>query len=174
MSFKFLKSLFIIFTFISVIEAESFDSKEKLVGNILKNTLETYHYKKLTIDDSVSQKAFAEYVKKIDYGKQFLFQKDIKTLEKYQFLLDDYMNSSEPKVIKDSMKLVNAGVKRADSFRKEFFKKGFDFSKDESLQLDPDKRSFPKNLKEQKELWRKLLSKQLSLGIYISLMKTKS
>ena len=38
-------------------------TKDKVVGSILKNALESYHYKKMRIDDSVSLKAFEEYLK---------------------------------------------------------------------------------------------------------------
>ena len=148
----------------------AFQSKDKLVGNILKSTLETYHYKKLSIDDSVSQKAFAEYLKKIDFGKQFLLKKDVKKLEKFQFSLDDFMVSGDKKIIDLSIKLVSSGVKRAESFRKEFFKKGFNFEKKESLELDPEKRSFPKTEKEQKELWRKIF-KQATLSRYLDILQ---
>ena len=58
-------------------------SKDRLVGSILKNALETYHYTKNKINDDISDKAFEEFLKKIDYGKQFLLQKDVKDLEKY-------------------------------------------------------------------------------------------
>ena len=118
------KSVILLILIMVSVDSRAFQSKDKLVGNILKSTLETYHYKKLSIDDSVSQKAFAEYLKKIDFGKQFLLEKDVKGLEKFQFKLDDFMVSGDKKVVEESMKLVSSGVKRAEGFRKEFFKKG--------------------------------------------------
>ena len=149
-------------------DVNAYNSKDKLVGNILKSTLETYHYKKMVIDDSVSQRAFVEYIKQIDFGKQFLLKKDVKKLEKYQFMLDDFMLNGDAKVINDSMNLVFAGVKRADSYRQEFFKKGFDFKKSESIELDPEKRKYLDNEAQQKELWRKLF-KQATLSRYLDL-----
>ena len=118
------KSVILLILILVSVNSHAFQSKDKLVGNILKSTLETYHYKKLSIDDSVSQKAFAEYLKKIDFGKQFLLEKDVKSLEKFQFKLDDFMVSGDKKVVEESMKLVSSGVKRAEGFRKEFLKKG--------------------------------------------------
>ena len=38
-------------------------SKDRLVGSILKNALETYHYTKKKINDDVSEKAFEEFLK---------------------------------------------------------------------------------------------------------------
>ena len=163
-------SFIVLFLFVAVNDGLAFQSKDKLVGNILKSTLETYHYKKLNIDDSVSQKAFAEYLKKIDFGKQFLLKKDVKSLENFQFELDDFMVSGDKRIIEKSMKLVSTGVKRVEGFRKEFFKKGFDFSKKESLELDPEKRNYSKNVKEQKELWRKIF-KQATLSRYLGILQ---
>ena len=119
------KSMILLILILVSIDSFAFQSKDKLVGNILKSTLETYHYKKLNIDDSVSQKAFAEYLKKIDFGKQFLLEKDVKSLERFQFKLDDFMVSGDKLIVDESMKLVSSGVKRAEDFRKEYFKKRF-------------------------------------------------
>lgn len=43
--------------------------REKLIGNILKNALETYHYRGTKITDEVSQKAFQQYLKKSGWIK---------------------------------------------------------------------------------------------------------
>ena len=94
-----------------------------MVGNILKSTLESYHYKKLKINDSVSPKTFAQYIKKIDFGKQFLLQKNVVSLEKYQFELDDFMITGNNKIVDDSQEMINDGVKRAEKFRKVFSKR---------------------------------------------------
>ena len=56
-------------------------SKDRLIGSILKNALETYHYTKKKINDDVSEKAFEEFLKKVDYGKQFLLESEVKSLE---------------------------------------------------------------------------------------------
>tara|TARA_B100000927_G_C16456408_1_gene465987 strand:- start:738 stop:1544 length:807 start_codon:yes stop_codon:yes gene_type:complete len=163
-------SINILFLIIFSNASGAFESKDKLVGNILKSTLESYHYKKLKINDSVSQKAFAQYIKKIDFGKQFLLKKNVMALEKYQFELDDFMITGNNKIVDESQELINDGVKRAEKFRGEFFKKGFNFKKKESLELDPDKRKFAKTIKEQKELWRKIF-KQATLARYLDILQ---
>ena len=65
--------------------------RERFISNIIKNTLETYHYRRMKIDDSVSQKAFAEFLKKMDYGKQFFLKSDVEELQKYQFKMRFYL-----------------------------------------------------------------------------------
>lgn len=144
--------------------------KTKIIGNIIKTNLETYHYRHYKIDDSISSKAFDQYIKKIDYGKQFLLKKDIKKLEIYRKLIDDELISGKLNLLDDSVKVLRKRIKQVDSFRAEIFKKKFDFSKKESLELDPDKKKFAKTERELKEHWRKLL-KHSALIRYISLLE---
>lgn len=143
-------------------------SKDRLIGSILKNALETYHYTKKKINDDISDKAFEEFLKKIDYGKQFLLEKDIKELEKFRFQLDDQVITGDHKVIKFVQERLSKNIELTEKYRDEIFKKSFDFSKDEELQLDPEKRSWPKTEKDRKELWRKIF-KQATLSRYLDL-----
>src|SRR5690606_34765424 len=58
-------------------------------------------------------------------------------------------------------------------WRKEIFKAGFDFKKEEEIELDPEKRSFLKNEAEQKEYWR-LIFKQATLSRYLDLQEERN
>ena len=44
------KSVVLLVLIMGSVSSFAFQSKDKLVGNILKSTLETYHYKKLKLD----------------------------------------------------------------------------------------------------------------------------
>lgn len=143
-------------------------SKDRLVGSILKNALETYHYTKKKIDDSVSEHAFDEFLKKVDYGKQFLLNKDVKELEKFRFEIDDQVVSGNHEIIKKAQFTLKKNIAATEKYRKEIFEKGFDFTKKESLELDPEKRKWPKTEADRKELWRKIF-KQATLSRYLDL-----
>ena len=80
--------------------------RNKLVGNIIKNALESYHYLGHKVDDSVSQKAFKEYLKRLDFGKQMLLKSDVKELEAYQMQMDDEIVSGEVLLVDRSIQLV--------------------------------------------------------------------
>lgn len=147
--------------------------KEKLIGNILKNALETYHYRALKINDDLSTKAFAQYLKKIDGSKQFITKQDVKELEAYKTQLDDQMVTGEFKLVEKTMEIMGKRIKDAESFRKEFFKKQFDFTTNETLELDPEKRDFAKDENQLKENW-KLIFKQATLNKYLSLIDEQS
>lgn len=147
--------------------------REKLIGNILKNALETYHYRALKINDEVSQKAFAQYLKKIDGSKQFLTKADIKELEAYQFSMDDEMVTGDYTLIEKAMEILKKRTSLAESLRKEAFKKQFDFNGTEQVEVDPDKRDWAKDETTLKENW-KLVFKQATLNKYLSLIDEQS
>ena len=155
-------------------QADAKDSrKEKLIGNILKNALETYHYRGMKINDEVSQKAFAQYLKKIDGSKQFFTKTDIKELEQYQFKMDDEMTSGEYQLLDKALILLKKRIAAAEVIRKETFKKQFDFNSNDQVQVDPEKREWPAD----ENLWKenlRLTFKQATLNKYLSLIDEQS
>lgn len=142
--------------------------KDKLIGTLIKNALENYHYKPLVIDDKLSVQAFDEFVKKIDYGKQFLHKSDVEKLKKYKKKFDDQLLAGRHEVIEEAIKLINVRVDQAEALRKKLFKKKFSFDQNEELELDPDKRNWVKNDKEFEKHWT-MLFKHFTLSRYLSL-----
>lgn len=144
------------------------DKRDKLIGNLIKKALESYHYRNLTIDDTISELAFKEFLKRMDYSKQFYTKGDISKLEKFKTSMDDELVSGNHVLLVDAMQIMEKRVKQADGWRKTFFAKDFDLTKKESLELDPEKRNYSANEKELKDLWRKLF-KQATLSRYLVL-----
>lgn len=142
--------------------------REKLIGNILRNALETYHFRKIKINKDLSEKAFDQFFKKIDYGKQFFLKSDVKKLGKYRSGMHEEMMSGKHALVDDSIKIFRDRVVEVDKVRQEVFKKQFDWSLKETLELDPEKRKFAKNYKELKDHWRRVF-KQATLNRYLSL-----
>lgn len=147
--------------------------REKLIGNILKNALETYHYKGMKINDEVSQKAFQQYLKKIDVSKQFLIKADVKELEAYQFQMDDEAVTGDYALIEKGLAIIKKRIAFAEKLRKEAFKKQFDFNGNENLELDPDKRDWANNESQLKINWE-IIFKQATLNKYLSLIDEQS
>ncbi len=143
--------------------------KDKVLGMLIKSALENYHYKSLTINDEVSRKAFDEYLKRVDYGKQFLLKSDVKKLEKFRSQMDDQLSDGKHTLIELTQQILDKRVDQADKFREEFFKKEFDFSKKEELELDPEKRKWTSTEKEMKEHWRKIF-KNYTLTRYLAII----
>ena len=142
-------------------------SKDKLVGNILKNALESYHYRRMKIDDDVSDKAFNEFLKRTDFAKQFLYQADVNQLKKYHLKFDDSMVSGDYAIASETQRIMQHRINEANSVVQKIFKKKFNFKKHEKIMIDPKDMKFVNSTSEFKERWRKLI-KSAVLSRYLA------
>jgi carboxyl-terminal processing protease len=146
--------------------------KERNIGMTLKGVLEGFHYTRKKMDDRLSGKSFDEYVKRFDYGKQFLLSSDVKDLGDYRYKMDDQIIDGNHILLNMTIDRYRAGVKKADKLRKDIFKKKFKFTSKEGLELDSKKRKFATSNKKFSEHWRKIF-KQSVLNRYITLKEER-
>ena len=86
----------------SLISSKPRYTREMVLGNILKGALENMHLSNKQIDNFLSENAFKVYLERLDYGKQFLLQSDVKDLEKLKKELDDMVLSGDLKILYSS------------------------------------------------------------------------
>lgn len=146
--------------------------RDRIIGNIIKDALESYHYRRLKIDDDVSQKAFKHFLKEIDYGKQFLLEKDVGELKKFQRQIDDQMLSGELALVQRARELLKKRITTVSKYRAAIFKNPLNFNRKETLESDPDKRPFLKSERQLKEHWRKVF-KHATISRYLSLLEQR-
>ena len=110
----------------SAVTKEKVDkSVERLIGNLIRARLKRFHYTKKKLDDSLSEKAFDEFIKRFDFGRQFFLASDVKTLKKYRYRLDDQMISGEHELLNKTVSLYNKRINELNNHRKKVFKKSF-------------------------------------------------
>ena len=147
------------------------DNPKNKYERILRNVgivLEQGHYSPKKIDDKFSKEVLDKYEEALDPDKYIFFQKDIDDFKKYQDKIDDEIHGSPLESFFAISKVYLARIDETSKFSKDLLAKPFDFTKDESLQLDGDKRSFPKTEAERFDYGRKRL-KYLILGRYVDL-----
>jgi carboxyl-terminal processing protease len=157
----------------SAVTEEKVDkSVERLIGNLIRARLKRFHYTKKKLDDSLSEKAFDEFIKRFDFGRQFFLKSDVRALAKYKYRLDDQMISGEHKLLNETVDIYKKRISELDSHRKEVFKKTFSFKTKEKLELDPEKRDYFKSKKELYQHWSKIY-KQAVLNKYIASLESQ-
>lgn len=132
-------------------------TREMVLGNILKGALENMHLSNKEINDALSENAFKLYLERLDYGKQFLLESDVKQLEKYKRSFDDMLISGDLAILDTSAELMNKRIGQIEKYVDGLLAKPLDYSKKEALETDPKKRKFPKNEKELYDHWEKLM-----------------
>ncbi len=147
-------------------------SRERLLSQIIYRGLEGYHYSGQKIDNEFSEKAFAAFLKYQDPNKRFLLKSDIEKLQQYKDKIDDEFIQGDTELMKLTTGILEQRTNQVIGLYEEILAQPFDFTVEESLEFDADKRDYCSNLTELKERWRKLLKYQTMLR-YINLLKTK-
>jgi len=101
----FRKPLFFLFIFFQALVVFGSDSlsilplkpepQHSLACKKVTESVQAFHYRKFTLNDSMSAKIFDKYIKDLDYNKMYFTQADINEFQKYKFRLDDDLKSGD-------------------------------------------------------------------------------
>jgi len=136
------------------------DGKNEILIKALMQGLSTGHYKPEKVDDAFSKKVFNLYLDRLDYNKKFLLASDVQQLRKYETAIDDELREGSYEFFNLSSDLYDKRLKESQAYYKEILAKPFDFTKEETIELDGKKLAFAKDVPALKEEWRKQLKYQ--------------
>src|SRR4051812_35121668 len=139
--------------------------KEEAIDQTLVQSLSQFHYSPLVMNDDFSEKVFKLYIERLDFSKKFLIDSDIAELKKYEHSIDDDITNREFNFFDKSLEIIDKRVEEAKVYYTESLDKPFDFTKDDSIQLDPEKLSFSKNKEDLREAWSKSMKYQTLVQI---------
>ncbi|WP_235941925.1 carboxy terminal-processing peptidase [Pontibacter fetidus] len=136
------------------------EGKNEILLKVLMQGLNTGHFQPEKLDDNFSKKAFKLYLERLDYNKKFLLSSDVAKLRKYETAIDDQLRQGSYELFDLSADLMEQRLKESEAYYQEILAKPFDFTKEESIELDGEKLAFAKDKNELKEAWRKQLKYQ--------------
>ena len=124
------------------------------------NELRTNHYyPRRKIDDSVSAQVFDKYIDRLDSDRAYFLATDVEKLdEKYRFSLDEALKRGDLAPAFDIFNLFQERVIDRLEYVLAFIDHGldtFDFTVDESLEIDRENAPWPRDRDEMDSLWRK-------------------
>ena len=117
--------------------------------------LARYHYKAMPLDDAMSEKIFDNYFESLDSEKLYFTQADIDRFAPMRTKFDDAINNEELTVPFAIFNLYQQRFNDRMNYARGLLKTKFDFTVDETLQLDREKAPWAKNEDEVRDLWRK-------------------
>ncbi|MCZ2720530.1 carboxy terminal-processing peptidase [Marinomonas sp. 15G1-11] len=132
--------------------------ENKEVSQQLVEILERVHYNKTVINDEISSMAFNHYLDYLDPSKSFFLQSDIDSFSKYKLTFDDALRSGDTEV---AYTIYNVFLEHLETRLNKLIAdlpamiKGFDYTKDEVLNIDPDQLNWSDTQAELDEIWRK-------------------
>ncbi len=124
------------------------------------NLLNQYHYRKLPVNDSISEVIFDNYVSSLDPNKVYFLKSEIDYFSKYKYQLDNDLQTGNLDFAFQLFGLYREkSLKRLQSIENEL-KEEYDFSKEETYETDADKIEWATNYDQLNDRWRKLLKNQ--------------
>lgn len=124
---------------------------------VITNLLKRFHYRKLSLSDSISSVVFDNYFGSLDPNKAYFFASDIKKFEDQRFLLDNKIPEGDLAFAYDAFELYRTRALNRIDYVFELLETEFDFSKDESYTFDREEEDWPSTDAERDEIWRKII-----------------
>ena len=137
------------------------DAQQAIVAKELVTLIENYHYKKVTLNDSLSSVVFDRYLKALDANRTYFLQTDIKDFEQYRTKMDDDLRDGD---LSAAFYIFNVYQKRYTDhlkFAVAQLNNKFDFSNNETYTYDREKMPWFATETEANDLWRKRIKYDL-------------
>jgi carboxyl-terminal processing protease len=131
--------------------------KESVLLQAINNALTSLHYAPQPMSDDFSKKAYKLYLDRADAGRRFFTQEDINQLQPFETQIDEQFKASDFTFFNKSIELLDKGIEKAEGFYKKAIDAPIDFSKNEKVELDGDKKPYAANDTELADMWRKMV-----------------
>ncbi len=133
------------------------NDKDKLLLDIITYILEKGHYAPKDINDDFSVSVYEDFINELDPTKRYFQDDDIRDFEQYKFQIDDQIKNTD---ISFFNLVYERYMQRMDEVKviiEEVLDVPFDYTVEETMNSDYDKRPFTNSKSELKERWRKQL-----------------
>ncbi len=136
-------------------------------ARIISYILDTYHYRKIVLNDSLSSAILQHYINELDNSKTYFLAADIQSFDKYKAAIDDLTRKEDVSPAYEIYSLFKKRYsERMDYVFKNLIGQDFDYTVDEYYDSERDKAPWANTPSELDEIWRKTIKSQaLSLKL---------
>src|SRR5258708_5216661 len=136
-------------------------------ARVISYILDTQHYRKIALNDSLSAAILQQYLKELDNNRMFFLASDVQAFDKFKSVIDDLTRRED---VTPAYEIYSVFQKRyqerMDYLFKNLLNQDFDYTIDEYYESEREKAPWPKNTDELNEIWRKSIKNQeLSLKL---------
>jgi len=147
--------------------------KEAVMIKSMLSSLDRFHFQPQKVDDAFSKKVFKLYLDRIDGNKRWLTQADVDLLDDFETKLDDEADEGTYEFFDLSLKLIERGLDKTQRYYQEILATPFDFSSNDKIEMDGDKKVRAKSDAELKDSWEMYLKYETLTRLADSLKKQK-
>ncbi len=129
--------------------------QEAQAAHLAAELLSRYHYKKVPLDNALSEKIFDQYLKALDPDRAIFLQSDVDLLAADRTRLGEAILKEDLAVPFAMFQTYERRAVERFAYARTLLKTGFDFSVDESYAYAREKEPWITTEAEMRELWRK-------------------
>jgi carboxyl-terminal processing protease len=122
---------------------------------VINRVLERYHYRKVTLDSSFAKNVLDGYLDALDPSRSFFLARDVERFQGGARRLEEGLRRGELDLAFDIFRVYRARVDERVQYALGILDRGFDFSRQESFQLESDETPWARDSAELDERWRK-------------------
>ena len=139
--------------------SKEFDNpdKDKLLIDLTTYVLQRFHYDPADMDDAFSETVYDDFIEAMDPIKRYFLASDIEDFNKYRTEIDDQIQNKELTFFNLVYDRYIQRLAEAQDRYKDVLSTPFDYSMDETINVDYDKIAFATSKRELKKRWRKQL-----------------
>ncbi len=139
------------------ISNEKEEEKDKILVLILRNLLSQNHYEPKQINDDFSIVVYNNFIESLDPAKRYFIQSDIDEFSQYKTAVDDDILQGDIQFYKTVYGRFKQRIEESKTYYEEILKEPYDFTVNETINLDYESIPYAKDSNELKEYWRKQL-----------------
>ena len=126
---------------------------ERATGIIIQ-VINTYHYKKKSLNDELSANILDKYLESLDVNRSYFTQGDIEQFEQYRFELDDDLRKPDLNPAFEIFRVYRARVNERSDYAIKIMSDDFNFNLAEEFQFDRREAAWAADADELDQIWR--------------------
>ncbi|MEX0998156.1 MAG: carboxy terminal-processing peptidase [Flavobacteriaceae bacterium] len=131
--------------------------KDKVLVELITYVLEKTHFANKDFNDEFSAAVYSKFINDLDPLKRYFLASDIEEFSKYEFQIDDQLKNKDLSFFDLVHTKLEQRMEDAKKIYKETLEVPFDYTEDETINVDYDNIAYAKNLAELKDRWRQQL-----------------
>ncbi|CAM3298852.1 Tail-specific protease [Aequorivita lipolytica] len=140
--------------------------KDKLLLDLITYVLQKGHYDPKDINDEFSAGVYEDFIKGLDPLKRYFLASDIAEFSKYKTEIDDQIKNKDLSFFDLVYSRFNERMENVKKIYPEVLSEPFDFTQQETINVDYDNLAYATSKKELKERWKQQLKFSTLAGYY--------
>lgn len=141
-------------------------SRVEVLSHLVREGLDRWHYSGKKIDSQLSRNVMEEYIQFLDFGKRYLYTEDVERISALGGELARALQSGKLEFVNQAVDLVQKRMDEVWRYIDPLMATPQSLESDESLEMDPEKRTFFKNEEEMRLYWSRYIRQRILLRMY--------